>query len=205
MLAAMNEHKNTPAPTSESFRSPLLLDRQQSGLLVVDVQEKLLSMIDRHSIVQWNIERLLAAAKLLQVPIAASEQYPAGLGPTVAAIRSQIETVAEKRMFSCRECQALIVDWTTRGIRQILVAGIEAHVCIMQTALDLQSAGFDVFVAADATGSRRPFDYAMALNRLSQAGVTVMTTESALFEWCETSAATEFKQISQIVQRTAPE
>ncbi len=205
MLAAMNEHKNTPAPTSESFRSPLLLDRQQSGLLVVDVQEKLLSMIDRFAVVQWNIERLLAAAKLLQVPIAASEQYPAGLGPTVAAIRTQLDSVAEKRMFSCRECQSLFADWTTRGIRQILVAGIEAHVCVLQTALDLQSAGFDVFVAADAVGSRTALDYETALQRLGQSGVTITTTESALFEWCESSAAVEFKQISQLVQRTAPE
>lgn len=202
--AGMKDNQNASQPV-ELFRSPLLLDRRHSCLLVVDVQEKLLPLVDRHPVVQWNIERLLIAAKHLQVPFAASEQYPTGLGPTVAGIRAHLDSVAEKRMFSCRECTTWAADWSRRGIRQIVVAGIETHVCVLQTALDLQSAGFDVFIPADAVGSRSAFDYAAALNRLGHAGVTISTTESTLFEWCETSAATEFKAISQLVKRTSPD
>jgi isochorismate hydrolase len=186
------------------IRSPLLLDRAQSGLLVVDVQEKLLPTIDRHAVIAWNIDRLLGAAKLLGVPFAASEQYPAGLGKTVEPIRAQLNAIAEKRMFSCRECQPIINAWIERGLRQIVVVGIEAHVCVLQTALDMQSIGFDVFVPADAVGSRMQLDYSTALGRLAQAGVIVTTTESIMFEWCETSAASEFKQISALVRQSPP-
>jgi nicotinamidase-related amidase len=138
------------------------------------------------------------------VSIAGSEQYPAGLGPTVERLATHLPRVAEKRIFSCRECTDLISSWMTSGIRQVVVVGIETHVCVLQTALDLLSAGFEVYVVADAVGSRTDLDRDVALNRLTQSGVTVTTTESVLFEWCETSSAPEFKQISQLVRQSPP-
>ncbi len=180
------------------------MDRKTSVLLIVDVQERLFPQIQRRATIQWNLERLVAAAKLLGIEIFASEQYPAGLGTTIEPLKSQLTRIAEKRMFSCRECVPLLSGWMEAGVRQVIVAGIEAHVCVLQTALDLQSAGFDVFVPADAVGSRTELDREVALDRLAQSGVTITTSESILFEWCETSAAPEFKQISQLVRRTTP-
>ena len=200
----MNSNEAFRASDASLFRSPLLLDRTTCGLLIVDVQQKLLPLICKHATIQWNIERLLSAAKLLGIEVAASEQYPAGLGATIEPLRSQLSRIAEKRMFSCRECVSLVSSWIGAGIRQVVVVGIEAHVCVLQTALDLQSIGFDVFVSADAVGSRTELDRDVALSRLAQSGVTIATTESVLFEWCETSAAVEFKQISQLVRRTSP-
>ena len=203
--AAMADKPSTPRTPVDLFRSPLLLDRRQSCLLVIDVQEKLLPLIDRAAVVQWNISRLLKGAGVLKVRVAATEQYPAGLGATVAPLREYFAEISEKRMFSGRECHELFADLLDRSLRQIVVAGIETHVCVLQTALDLVSAGFDVFAPADAVGSRTPLDHETALARMAQSGVTVTTTESVLFEWCETSAAAEFKQISQLVRRTSPE
>jgi nicotinamidase-related amidase len=201
----MAKHEDLRPTDATLFRSSLLMDRLRSVLLIVDVQEKLFPQIQRHAMIQWNLERLVAAAKLLSIGVFASEQYPAGLGTTIEPLRSQLGPIAEKRMFSCRECVPILSGWLQGGVRQVLVAGIEAHVCVLQTALDLQSLGFDVFIPADAVGSRSDLDRDMALQRLTQAGVMVTTTESVLFEWCETSAIAEFKQISQLVRRTTPD
>jgi nicotinamidase-related amidase len=202
--AAMNENQSVAKSGGNRARSPCLLDRSRSSLLIVDLQEKLFPLIERRAIVEWNIGRLLAAAKLLRVHVAASEQYPAGLGPTIESVRRELGTVPDKRMFSCRECGVLFEQWTKSGTEQLVVVGIETHVCILQTALDLLSAGFDVFVPADAVGSRFAADREIGLQRLSLAGVTVTTTEATLFEWCETAAAPEFKAISQLVRQAAP-
>jgi nicotinamidase-related amidase len=199
----MNSENLEPSDAS-LFRSPLLLDRNASVLLVVDVQTKLMPLIGHSDWVQWNIERLLVGAKILGVRVDGSEQYPAGLGPTVEPLAKHLPRVAEKRLFSCRECTDLISAWANDGIRQVVVVGIETHVCVLQTALDLLSAGFEVYVVADAVGSRTDLDREIALSRMSQVGITVTTTESVLFEWCETSSAPEFKQISQLVRQIAP-
>jgi nicotinamidase-related amidase len=200
----MNSSENLRPSDAPLIRSPLLIDRRSSVLLVVDVQTKLMPLISHADIVQWNIERLLIGAKVLNVRIAGSEQYPAGLGNTVEPLARHLPPVAEKRVFSCRECTDLIFGWIDDGMRQVVVVGIETHVCVLQTAMDLLSAGFDVFVPADAVGSRGDLDRDVALNRMSQSGITVTTTESVLFEWCETSSTPEFKQISQLVRQTSP-
>jgi isochorismate hydrolase len=107
-------------------------------------------------------------------------------------------------MFSCRECATLLVDWREQQIEQLVVTGIEAHVCVLQTALDCLAMGFEVFAAVDAIGSRQALDEQVGLQRLEQAGVTLTTTESVLFEWCESSAVPEFKRISELVREKGP-
>jgi nicotinamidase-related amidase len=182
----------------------LLLDRKRSGLLVVDVQEKLFPLIQDSARIAWNIGRLLDGAHLLAIPFVATEQYPQGLGPTIESLKTRLNTRPSKRMFSCRECAPLLDDWRARGIEQLVVTGIEAHVCVLQTALDCLAAGWDVFAPVDALGSRQEVDAQVALRRLEQAGVTLTTSESVLFEWCESSAIPEFKQISDLVRATGP-
>jgi nicotinamidase-related amidase len=181
-------------------RSPELLSRHTSALLVVDMQEKLLPAIGSSPQIIWNVRRLLDGAALLDVPRAATEQYPQGLGTTAESLRQRLPVPVSKQRFSCCDGQALPQDWPQRGIYQIVVAGIEAHVCVLQTVLDLMSEGFRVYVVADAVGSRQSYDAEIALRRMDSSGATLTTAESVLFEWCESSAAAEFKQISQLIR-----
>lgn len=182
------------------MRSPLLMSRTNTALLVIDVQEKLVPAIENHERVVWNIRRLLDAAKLLNVPFYATEQYPRGLGHTVDTLKERLASIPEKSMFSCRECRELFDELRGRGVSNLLLVGIESHVCVQQTALDSVSAGFNVFIAADAVGSRHDMDHDIALCRMEASGCFVTTTESAMFEWCETSQAEEFKAVSKLVQ-----
>ena len=185
-------------------RSNQLMNANNSALLVIDVQEKLIPLIHNHRRIVWNIGRLLDAAKLLGVRGLATEQYPKGLGHTIAELRDRLVETPEKSMFSCRECVNLFAPLRDAGIDNLLVVGIEAHVCVQQTALDLLAQGFNVFLAVDAIGSRFELDYATAVERMKACGATATTTEAAIFEWCESAANPQFKQISQLVRQVAP-
>ncbi len=186
-------------------RSPLLMSRHDTALLIIDVQQKLLPHIQRHQMVAWNIRRLVDGARILGVPRLCTEQYPAGLGPTIADLRERLEVDDEKARFSCRDCKNVVRRLDESDIRKILLCGIESHVCVQQTALDFLAMGLDVWVAADAIGSRRSPDHQMALRRMESAGVTLTTSEAALFEWCEVAGIPEFRRISQLVRETPPE
>lgn len=185
-------------------RSPELMSPDQSALLVIDVQEKLVPHIMGHQRVVWNIRRLLDAAKLLRIPVIATEQYPKGLGPTVAPLRERLPDISEKLMFSCRECWSLFEKLEGLGRHRLLVTGIETHVCVQQTVLDLLSQGWRIYVAVDAVGSRYQWDYEVALRRMELAGAILTTTEAALFEWCVHAGTPEFKAISQLARETPP-
>lgn len=190
--------------TKLSPRSPELMSRNDTALLVVDMQEKLLRLMAGHQRVIWNARRLVDGAKLLGLPFAATEQYPQGLGPTVPELAERIGSLPAKVMFSCRECQGVFDDFRQRGIGKILICGIEAHVCVQQTALDLLADGYRVYLAVDAIGARHEIDYTTALRRLESSGATLTTTEAALFEWCEAAGTPEFKQISALVRESPP-
>lgn len=185
-------------------RSPELMSAGDTGLLVVDVQGKLVSLISGHERIVWNIRRLLDGAKILGVAAAATEQYPQGLGPTVPELAQRLGKIPDKHSFSCGACAEIFHDWEGRGIFRVLVAGIEAHVCVQQTAFDLLASGRRVYVAVDAIGSRFEIDYQTALRRMESAGATLTTTEAALFEWCERSGTPQFKEISRLVRETPP-
>lgn len=196
----MNAPVNKPLP-----RSPELMSADDTGLLVVDVQGKLITLVPGHKRIIWNIRRLLDGAEALGVAKGATEQYPQGLGPTVPELAAKLGPIPAKANFSCGECGDLFRGWSERGINKILLAGIEAHVCVQQTAFDLMAHGFRVYLAVDAVGSRFDVDYQTALRRLDSAGATLTTTESALFEWCGRAGTPQFKQISALVKETAPE
>ncbi len=192
-----------------NHRSPNLMNANDSALIVIDVQEKLVPLVGNHQHLIWNIERLVEGANILGVGVAATEQYPKGLGGTVENLRHQLAesndgAIPAKTMFSCRECAATFSGLAERGIHNLLLTGIETHVCVAQSAFDLIAAGFSVYVCIDAVGSRHPIDHATALRRMESAGVTLTTTEAALFEWCEKAGSDQFKQISKLVQRAMP-
>ena len=196
------EPTQTPGNQSMPIRSPLLMSTNNTALIVIDVQQKLAPAIADSARAIWNIGRLIEAAKLLDVPIFATEQYPQGLGTTVPELSAQLEHVVEKRFFSCRECVTLIDQFRSAGFENILLTGIESHVCVQQSAIDLQSAGFNIFIPIDAIGSRNRIDHDIAISRMQMSGVTVTTTESAIFEMCETSTHPNFKLISKLVQQS---
>jgi nicotinamidase-related amidase len=186
------------------------MSRHDTALLVVDVQEKLIGAVLEHRRLVWNIRRLIDGAKILGLPVAATEQYPKGLGHTVEELASRIKTgpgaaTPDKVAFSCCACRSVLDDFQSHGVFRVLVAGIEAHVCVQQTVFDLLSEGYRVYVAADAIGSRHAVDYEFALRRMESAGAVLTTTEAALFEWCEEAGTPEFKQISTLVRESPPE
>lgn len=184
-------------------RSHELIGRGESRLLIVDVQEKLMPAIPVRELLGANCRKLIEAAKLFGVPVSATEQYAKGLGPTVPQLRELLDGAAipDKVCFSAAEC----LGWGAAaehpdGRFQIVVAGIEAHVCVLQTVLDLLSSGYQVFVPADALASRAKLDWKIALRRMAASGAIITTTESVMFEWCAAAGSTEFKQLSQLIK-----
>lgn len=185
------------------LRSHELLHRLSSRLLIVDVQEKLVAALEekaRLSLLE-ACRFLGCGAKLLGVPVVATEQYPQGLGPTAASLIKFTELRPSKKRFSAAEC----TDWPTAAEViddrfQIVVAGMETHVCVQQTVLDLLAMGFQTYVVADAVAGRRAIDHRIALERMANSGAIITTAESVLFEWCETADCAEFKQLSSLVK-----
>lgn len=176
-----------------------ILSVQRSQLVVIDVQERLLPVIrDQRSVVK-SICFLLDAAAILQVSTFVTEQYPKGLGPTVELLHNHPATVAmlEKLKFSAAE--KLQEHPRFRG-PQIVLAGIETHICVQQTALELFEKGFQVFVAADCVGSRNADDHQWALHRMAEVGVIITTAEAIAFEWCERAGNDSFRTLSRLVR-----
>ena len=183
----------------------MLLQAEQSVLLVVDVQEKLVNAIDAAPKVVAAMKWLIGAAAMQQVPVVFSEQYPQALGPTLACLRAAVPDapVLEKTAFSCVTAGCL-KGTAVESRQQVVICGIEAHVCVLQTALELQAQGKAVFVVSDTIGSRADSDKVAALDRLARAGVTLITREMALFEWLRDSKAPTFKDASKQLLQVAP-
>lgn len=175
----------------------MLIDRDQSMLLLVDVQERLLPAMHEAQRVLDNTVWLTRLAQRLGVPVAASEQYPRGLGHTHADLRGLLaaEAIAEKLHFSCAAAQCLgRLPGAER--RQVLLCGIESHVCVLQTAVELRERGKDVFLVADAVSSRNPADKELALARMRGHGVDIVSREMVAFEWLRQAGTDEFREIS---------
>ena len=186
------------------LRSPELMSRDDTALLVVDVQEKLIRLIPGWRRIVWNLRRLLDAARILNVPSLCSEQYPQGLGSTVSELTPYFDSRAAKVSFSCLGCDDLRTQLEKLDRPKVLVAGIEAHVCVQQTVLDLLAGGLQPYVAVDAVGARYDIDYQTALRRMDSAAATLTTTEAAMFEWCAAASTPEFKQLSALVREQPP-
>lgn len=180
------------------------LTARHGALLIVDMQVKLLGAMSNPRLVEVNATRLAQAARELELPVFATEQYPAGLGPTVPSLVDLVPRPPAKLAFSCCAVPELIEGLNGRGVRHVTLAGLETHVCILQTALDLINLGFAVAVPADAVASRHPFDWEFALRRLERAGAIVTTTEAILFEWVESADSPCFPTIRSLVKNFDP-
>ena len=178
-----------------------LLDRDNTALLVIDVQERINAvMADQEHLPR--IEVLIEACEGLEVPVLASEQYPQGLGPTVDSLSAVLgDSIPGKLTFSCARDDDLRQAVAGSGRTQIIVTGIEAHVCVLQTAIDLLETGCEVHVPHDAVNSRRPADKEWALHRMAAAGAVITSTESALFELLERCDTADFKTVAKLIKK----
>jgi nicotinamidase-related amidase len=183
---------------------PPRLDEAAVGLLVVDVQERFAPVIHEWAGLLDRVGRLIRFFRLLKAPIGVTEQYPKGLGATVPevceALGGEAAWTLAKTRFSATGTPELLKPLKDSGRRQWVVCGVEAHVCIQQTVLDLLDEGYGVFVPADAVSSRRPSDRDAALTRMARAGAVVSTSESLVFEVLRDATHPLFKQASMLVK-----
>jgi nicotinamidase-related amidase len=180
----------------------MLLERDRSCLLIVDVQERLAPVMSDPRRVLHNCALLMRAAQRLGIPILITEQYPKGLGPTMVDLRPYIpeEGALPKLHFSAAADEAILTKLQSFDRGQVVVAGIETHVCVLQTALDLKAKGFETMVAADACASRRIESEQMGWSRMRQCGVELLSVEMVLFEWLQQAGTPEFKELSALIK-----
>jgi nicotinamidase-related amidase len=174
----------------------MLIDAERSMLLVIDVQTKLVPAVADHEAVVASIVRMIGAAQRIGIPVAATEHYVKGLGPLVPAVRSLLPAAAigAKQHFSGVAAQCL-PGLPGHDRAQAVLVGMEAHVCVLQTALELLEDGKEVYVVADALGSRRPQDRDVALTRMRDEGVRVVTREMVVFEWLGEAGTALFRDV----------
>ncbi len=181
------------------------ISKENTSFVVVDVQERLMGAMPE-GITETNLKNmkiLLEAAKILGIPVTVTEQYPKGLGPTVEEIRESIGegfSPIEKVVFSCARSPEFETAIKDINRNSVLLCGVETHVCVLQTAIDMVNKGYTVYVPADAVISRRELDWEKGINLIEKAGAVVGTTETFLFQLLETAGTDEFKQISRLVR-----
>lgn len=185
----------------EIKRNSKILRKRNTALLIVDIQERILNVMQHKEEVLENTTKLIAGFKRLEIPIYYTEQYPKGLGETAAKLKEALgKSAIQKMSFSCSGAGNLFPEFVEKNLTQIVVCGIESHVCVQQTVLDLIANGFQVNVPADAVSSRKKIDYSTALNRMRNNGAEITTTESILFELLEVCGTPEFKSIIEIIK-----
>lgn len=180
-------------------------DADTAALVVIDVQQRLGDAMPGKVLNRVIINTCLLArtAGLLQVPVLHTEQYPRGLGPTHPSIAEALPantSTFTKSSFSCCEAEGFSAAVRTTACRQLVLVGMEAHICVLQTAFDLRAAGFEVFVVEDAICSRRLENYQNALDRLRQGAIQVVSAESVVFEWMRDAAHPQFKAIQALLR-----
>ena len=177
----------------------MLLQKHHSLMLLVDVQEKLMPLVLNSKECLARCEWLLKLSQAMDVPILASEQYPKGLGHTVDTLQVYLSPndCMEKTYFSCMQEPSYLSRLQHYNKTQLILCGIEAHVCVLQTALEMRETGFEVFVVVDAVSSRNERDLRYGLKRMKHSGVHLVTAEMVFFEWLRHSQLPEFKELSK--------
>ena len=183
----------------------MLCDSSNSTLLIIDIQAKLVGAMPTAVVQQviHNTTSLIEAAKALAIPLLLTEQYPQGLGVTAAELKAHLpaeSALVAKTCFSGCGAPGIQSVINNPSRQQYILTGMETHVCVLQTALELQAMGRAVFVVADAVCSRHKSNYRIALARLQQAGVIVTSTESVIFEWLRDASHPQFKALSKLIR-----
>lgn len=179
-----------------------MLDRKESLLLIIDVQEKLVRALDKDVVVR-KTAMLAKAAKVLEIPAIVTQQYSKGLGLTVDAVKNNLAPsleIFEKIAFSALKENGFLEKLKSYGKKQIVVCGIETHVCVHQTVADLIEEGFDVYVAKDACASRNKYEFKQGIERMQENGAKISCVEIILFEWLRTANNPNFKEIQSLIK-----
>ena len=172
-----------------------------TALVTIDTQDKLTKNIIGRDLIITNIKKILKTSILLGVNYYFTEQSPEKLGETVEELREfNKNQITNKNDFSITGSDSLMLIFKSKKIKTIILCGVETHICIQQSALDLLSLGLNVLIVADAVGSRSTLDHEYAIRRLEKEGAIVTTTEALIFEWCGTADREEFKAISNIIK-----
>lgn len=176
------------------------LEKAKTQFLLVDMQEKLFPYIAGNEMIAKKNMTLLEGMKALTIPMLAAEQYPKGLGNTIEELRPYFSVYHHKTTFSCCGNGALVKALHEQDRKNVIIGGIEAHICVLQTVIDLKELGFLPIVAVDAVGSRARGDYEIALERMKYEGAILTTVESILFELCYQAGSDTFRTISRLVK-----
>lgn len=180
-----------------------ILNSEDSLVLIIDVQEKLLNAVFNKTSLEKRAKIIAGSAKILGIPVIVTEQYPKGLGSTVEELKSSLPENAqyfEKTAFSALENADVLNAIKSSGKKQIIIFGIETHICVSQTTNALINEGFEVSVIKDACGSRSELEYSAGLNRMKENGAHILTTEIALFEWLRGAKHPNFKEVQTLIK-----
>jgi len=181
-----------------------MLEIGNTALAVIDVQGKLAGMVHSHERVLRHIHHFIKASEVFKLPILWTEQAPHKIGETIEPIKAELLKKAKpihKRSFSCYGCPEFVEHLKAIQTRQILVTGIETHVCVYQTVCDLHAHGYEVHLIADAVSSRHEFDHHLAIERMRHEGIIITTAEMAMCELLKTSDNPKFKEIMAYIKR----
>ena len=178
------------------------LNRDDTVLVVVDIQERLAAVMSDRKRVIDNCIHLIEAAKLLRIPLILNEQYPRGLGPTVTEIKNALQSYEplEKVSFSCCRGDKFLGDLKITGRSSVILVGMETHVCVLQTCIDLLKEGFFVHTVSDAICSRTEDNFRTAIEFMRDAGAVITCTETVLFQLIERAGSEEFKILSKRIK-----
>ena len=186
---------------NEIKKHPAILKNENTALLIVDIQERIISVMRKHESLIENVVKLVKGIKVLNIPIFYTEQYPKGLGSTVAEIKSELNNEAiHKLTFSCCGAGDLFPQLKKLKIKNVIVCGVESHVCVQQTVLDLLANKFKVYLPINAISSRKKIDYKTSIQRMEKHGAEITTIESVLFELLEICGTNDFKAISSVIK-----
>ena len=180
-----------------------ILNSENSLILIIDVQEKLLNAVFNKQTLEKKAEIIAKTSKILNIPTIVTEQYPKGLGGTIVSVKNSLDTSAEffeKNSFSALDNAEVWDAIKAYGKKQIIVFGIETHICVNQTVYALKEAGYEVYVIKDACGSRCEDEYTAGLERMKSNGAEILTTEIALFEWLRGAKHPNFKEVQSLIK-----
>lgn len=180
-----------------------MLNIQDSLVVIIDVQEKLTQASKYGQETAINTAKLVKSANILSIPIILTEQYPAGLGHTVQEVKNELTSdnfITEKTSFSAMNEPEFVNKIKNSGKKQIVICGIETHICVLQTAAELLNEGYEVYIVKNACASRKKEDYKTGLELLKQYGAKITNLEVTLFEWLKTSKHQNFKEIQALIK-----
>jgi nicotinamidase-related amidase len=200
--AVLSWEKLSDISTRSTFMEKLILDRATTALVLVDIQERLVPAMGQKDTVISNCQHLIEAAKLMNIPTLLTEQYPKGLGTTIPEIRDALASYAPivKTTFSCYGESTFVEELIKTGRKTVLLAGMETHVCVLQTALDLMNNGFAVHLVKDAACSRTEANCRTGVEFMRDAGAVITCTETVLFQLLKAAGTDEFKTIAKRIK-----